>query len=71
MLEKISLTDKEYEYLAKGIAIGVGCGVLIGAIIGNVALTFSIGGVAGILGSLFYSWYEKKKNKDRKSINID
>ena len=69
MLDKLSLTDKECEYLAKGIAIGVGCGVFVGAIVGNVALTFSIGGVAGIIGSLFYSWHMKRRNKAKKSLN--
>ena len=71
MLDKLSLTDKECEYLAKGIAIGVGCGVFVGAIVGNIALTFSIGGVAVIIGSLFYSWHMKRRNKAKKSINID
>lgn len=71
MLDKLCLTDKECEYLAKGIAIGVGSGVFIGAIVGNVALTFSIGGVLGILGSLFYSWHKKRNIKTEKSIDID
>ena len=67
VLDKLSLTDKECEYLAKGIAIGVGCGVFVGAIVGNVALTFSIGGVAGIIGSYFTHgiWKEEIKLKSQ------
>ena len=59
MLEKMCLTDKEYEYLAKGIAIGTGSGIFIGAIVGNVSMVFAIGGVIGIIGALIYSWYKK------------
>lgn len=62
MLEKIILSDKDYEYLTKGIAAGVGVGVLVGSIIGNVTLTFAAGGVLGILISLAYSIYKKINN---------
>lgn len=71
MLEKFSLTDKECENLAKGIAIGVGCGILVGVVIGNITLTFAAGGVIGIIGSLIYSSYEKHKLKGNKKLNID
>ena len=30
MIEKIILSDQDYEYLTKGIAIGVGIGTLVG-----------------------------------------
>ncbi|MGL5152614.1 MAG: hypothetical protein ACRC7N_18805 [Clostridium sp.] len=63
MLDKISLSDKECEYLAKGIAIGAGCGVVIGAVMDAVPLVFSIGGVVGIIGSLIYCAYDKHKKK--------
>ena len=61
MLDKFSLTDRECENIAKGIALGVGIGIVIGAIVGNIVLTFSAGGVVGILVSLAYSFYEKHK----------
>lgn len=60
-LEKMILSDKDYEYLTKGIAIGVGTGVLIGTIVGNVTLTFAAGGVIGILSAFIYSIYKRKK----------
>lgn len=68
MLEKIEITEEDYERLAKGIAIGVGIGILIGAFIGDVIFMFALGGVIGILGSLGYSFfrrYRKDSNKLR------
>lgn len=67
MLEKIQITEEDYECLAKGISIGVGLGVLIGTFIGNVTFTFALGGVIGILVSLGYSFFKKHK-KDSKEI---
>jgi uncharacterized membrane protein len=64
MLDKISLSEREYENVAKGIAGGVGIGTLIGLIIGNVTLWFAIGGVVGIISSLIYSSFVKHKNKN-------
>jgi hypothetical protein len=61
IIEKISLTDKENEHLAKGIAIGVGLGVVLGIIIDNITLGFSFGGVIGIVASLGYSFLQKNK----------
>lgn len=60
-LEKMILSDKDYEYLTKGIAVGVGTGVLIGTVVGNVTLTFAAGGVIGILSAFMYSIYKRKK----------
>ncbi|SHF16619.1 hypothetical protein [Clostridium fallax] len=61
MSDKITLTEKENEYLAKGIAVGVGIGVLGGLIAGYVELGFAIGGVSGVIGSLGYSLYMRHK----------
>lgn len=63
MLEKIILSDKDYEYLTKGIAMGVGLGIVIGIIIGNITLSFAAGGVIGIIGAFIYSCYKKMKVK--------
>lgn len=63
-LEKMILSDKDYEYLTKGIAIGVGTGVLVGAIIGNITLTFAAGGVIGILSAFIYSIYKRNRISD-------
>ena len=62
MLEKIILSDQEFEYLTKGIAFGVGIGTLIGLLLENAILGFSFGGVSGII-SLIYSHYKKATNK--------
>lgn len=63
MLEKLSLSDQEYDNMVKGIAIGVGLGILIGAILENVTFYFALGGVIGIIVSLIYSKYSKLKRK--------
>lgn len=64
MLEKFSLSEQEYENVAKGIVGGVGIGTLIGLIIGTVTLWFAIGGVLGIISSLIYSFFEKHTKND-------
>lgn len=61
MIEKLSLSDKDFEYVTKGIAFGVAGGIIIGAIFGNITLIFSFGGVIGILSGLGYSIYKKIK----------
>ena len=55
MLEKLILSDKDYDYLTKGIAIGVILGVIVGTIIENIVLGFSAGGVFGIIIAFIYS----------------
>lgn len=62
MVEKIMLSDKEYEYLTKGIAIGVG--IVSGMVLEDIVLGFSAGGVIGIIVSFVYSYYKRlKKHK--------
>ncbi|MGL5352885.1 MAG: hypothetical protein ACRDA5_06105 [Clostridium sp.] len=68
MLEKIEITEEDYECLAKGIAIGVGIGILVGAFFDNVVFTFALGGVAGILISLGCSYFKKYKKGSKKII---
>ncbi|GAA0078948.1 hypothetical protein UT300005_33270 [Clostridium sp. CTA-5] len=67
MLEKLMLSDKECENLAKGIAIGVGLGTVVGALLDNTVFYFAFGGVVGIVSSLIYSKVEENKKKK----NID
>ncbi|GFZ34537.1 hypothetical protein CSC2_50630 [Clostridium zeae] len=63
MLDKLSLTDKENDLLAKGIAIGAGVGIVGGALLNYVTLGFAAGGVVGILVSLTYSFYLRMRKK--------
>ena len=64
MIEKIILSDKEYEYLTKVIALGVGIGTLIGLLLENVILGFASGGVIGIILSFIYSYYKKTRKNN-------
>lgn len=64
-LEKLILSDEDYDYLAKGIAIGAGIGIFAGVFIDNIILTFSAGAVMGIIFSIGYSFYKKYKNKNK------
>ena len=59
MIEKIILSDEDYEYLTKGIAIGVGIGTLVGLLLENVIFGFALGGVIGIILCFIYSYYTK------------
>lgn len=68
MIEKIILSDQDYEYLTKGIASGVGIGTIVGLLLGNVILGFASGGVIGIILSFIYSYY-KKVTKNKKITN--
>lgn len=69
MLEKISLNEKQYDNLTKGLAIGVGLGIFIGTFTGNVVLTFAAGGVIGIIGSLIYSYFSKTQKAPKLKDN--
>lgn len=67
MVDKIILSDKDYEYLTRGIASGVGIGTVVGLILENIVLGFAAGGVVGIILSFIYSYY--KKVRSSKKIN--
>ena len=64
MIEKIILSEQDYEYLTKGIAIGVGIGTLVGLLLENVILGFASGGVIGIILSFIYSYYKKTRKNN-------
>ena len=61
MWGKLILTEKDYEYLSKGIAIGVGSGIIVGAMTDDIILFFSLGGVLGIVGAGIFSIMRKVK----------
>ena len=63
MLEKFILSEKDYEYLTKGIASGVAIGIIVGVIIKDIVLGFALGGVVGIIGGCIYSYYKRIKSK--------
>lgn len=65
MLEKLILSDKDYDYLAKGIALGAGVGISLGIFIDDIILAFSACTVIGIVFSLGYSFYRKVKFKHK------
>ncbi|MCR1953085.1 MULTISPECIES: hypothetical protein [unclassified Clostridium] len=62
-MEKLILSDQDYDYLAKGIAVGAGIGIFLGFFIDNIILTFSGCSVIAIISSLGYSFYKKSKSK--------
>lgn len=62
LLEKMILSEKDYEYLTKGIAFGVGIGTIIGIIVENIILFFALGGVVGILVASILSIIKKLKS---------
>ena len=51
---KFMLSEEDYEYLTKGIAIGVGIGIFVGAFFENIIFTFAAGGVIGMISGLIY-----------------
>ena len=62
MVEKLFLSEKDYEYLAKSIILGVVIGIFIGIAIDNIVLAFSACTAMGIFFSFLYSLYKKFKN---------
>ena len=67
MVEKIMLSDKDYEYLTKGIASGVGIGTIIGMLLQDIILGFAAGGVIG----LYILIIEKQSHIKNKVAEID
>lgn len=67
-MDKIILSDKDLDYLAKGLAIGAGIGIFLGIFIDNIILSFSGCSIIGIIISLIYSKYESIKVKNKKTL---
>lgn len=59
MFKRLMLSEKDYEYLTKGIALGVGIGVIAGMIFNDITLFFALGGVTGIVIAIIYSLIKK------------
>lgn len=60
-MEKIILSDEDFNYLAKGLAMGAGIGIFLGLFIDNMILSFSGCSIIGIIISLIYSKYKSIK----------
>ena len=65
MWKKLILSEKDYEYLTKGLAGGVGIAIIIGAIAENILLFFALGGVLGIICATIFSTIKKFKIKHK------
>ena len=65
MWKKLILSEKDYEYLTKGLAAGVGLGIIIGSMAENILLFFALGGVLGIIGATIFSTIKKFKLKHK------
>lgn len=65
MWKKLILSEKDYEYLTKGLAVGVGLGIIVGSIAENILLFFALGGVLGIIGATVFSTIKKFKIKHK------
>lgn len=63
MLDKIFLSDKEYEIISKGIVFGVLLGTLIGMLYGEIILFFSLGGVLGIIFTTIHTLIKRNNKK--------
>ncbi|SHI22151.1 hypothetical protein [Clostridium intestinale] len=59
--DKLNSTDDDITRISYGIAFGSGIGVVLGAVISNVPLGFSLGGVSGILISIVYNFVVRSK----------
>ena len=62
LFEWVLLSERDYEYLTKGIAAGVGLGVSVGVIAEDIILFFALGGVTGIIGASVLSIIKKSKD---------
>lgn len=63
--DKLNSTDDDITRISYGIAFGSGIGVVLGAIISNVPLGFSLGGVSGILISIVYNFVVRNKKGEK------
>lgn len=59
MWKKISLREKDYKYLTKGLTYGVGLGIIIGVIAKETLLFFALGGIIGIISAAIFSIIKK------------
>ena len=63
-MEKFMLSEEGYEYLTKGIAIGVGIGIFAGAFFRKYNFYICCRRVIGMISGLIYSTYKKFKRNN-------
>ena len=63
--DKIFLTDEEIKLLSIYLMFGVFIGIIVGAILSNVQLFFSLGGVVSILISFVVMIVKRNKKSDK------
>ena len=61
VLKKLILSEKDYEYLTKGLSSGVVLGIIVGALVEDILFFFALGGILGIIGAGIFSFYRKFK----------
>lgn len=61
VLKKLILSEKDYEYLTKGLSSGVVLGIIVGALVEGILFFFALGGILGIIGAGIFSFYRKFK----------
>ena len=49
VLKKLILSEKDYEYLTKGLSSGVVLGIIVGALVEDILFFFALGGILGII----------------------
>lgn len=67
--DKIFLTDEEIKLLSIYLMFGVFIGTIVGAILSNVQLFFSLGGVVSILISFVVMVVKRNKKSDKFNEN--
>lgn len=67
--DKIFLTDEEIKLLSIYLMFGVFIGIIVGAILSNVQLFFSLGGVISILISFVVMVVKRNKKSDKFNEN--
>ena len=62
-MEKLILSEEDYDYLAKGIILGTIMGIIVGVFINDIILAFSIFTTLGLTLSILWAIYKKFKSK--------
>jgi ABC-type Mn2+/Zn2+ transport system permease subunit len=61
VFKKLNLSEKDYEYLTKGLSSGVLLGIIIGTLVKDILFFFALEGILGIICAFIFSYYKKFK----------